>query len=90
MNPVRYLEALDIADFRIVGIGGTVLVYRDRDMKEWRIGDPPAPSFGVVRLHDEQEGGFYYRVHRCGGLINGMEWDTAKTMRQLRRLINNA
>ena len=90
MNPVRYLEALSAGDFRIVGVGGTVVVYRDSDAKGWNVNKPPVPEFYVERLHDELEGGFYYSVRCRGGLINGMEWDTAKTLRKLRALIRKA
>jgi hypothetical protein len=91
MNPVAYIESPVLAGiFRELGIGRTVLIYRDSDAKGWTVDKPAPPSFGVERLHDENEGGFYYSVRYLGGNINGMEWDTAKTLRDLRRLIRNA
>jgi len=91
MNPHVLVDSLSAEYFRAVGIGGTVVVMRDSDLIGWTIDKPAPVRFAVQRLHDEQEGGFYYSVHRVGGgLINGMEWDTAKTIRALRRLISKA
>jgi hypothetical protein len=91
MNPVLYLESPALAGiFRSIPTGSTVVVYRDADMKGWTIDKPAVPAFYVERLHDEFEGGFYYSVRYAGGTINGMEWATAKTARELRRLIRNA
>ncbi|MFN7830159.1 MAG: hypothetical protein ACK5NX_03060 [Armatimonadota bacterium] len=91
MNPVIYLESpAQSGIFRSIPTGSTVVIYRDSDMKGWTIDKPPVPSFYVERLHDGFEGGFYYRVRYCGGTINGTEWATAKTARDLRRLIRNA
>ena len=91
MNPVLYLESPAIPGiFRTIPTGSTVVIYRDSDMKGWTLDAPPVPSFAVERLHDEFEGGFYYSVRYIGGSINGMEWATAKTARDLRRLIRSA